>query len=67
MAALRERPYRHLGVHIPYTAANNQWSSNKNIERDGFIYINWILGHIFTLQSVVTGDIFVNKILQPGM
>ncbi|KAI0487222.1 hypothetical protein F4859DRAFT_509796 [Xylaria cf. heliscus] len=36
MAALRDRPYRHLGVLIPFSALgdDDQWSSEANIERE---------------------------------
>jgi hypothetical protein len=67
MAAPQDRPYRHLGVHIPYTASDNQWSSNGNIEDDGFIYIDDIKRVVLSMQSVRTGDIFINKILEPGL
>ncbi|KAH8158608.1 hypothetical protein CIB48_g9638 [Xylaria polymorpha] len=69
MAAPRDRPYRHLGVFIPFSAVSDddQWSSEANIERDGFIYQDLLGPHIFSVQSVSTGDLFVNKIVLPGI
>ncbi|RYC64265.1 hypothetical protein CHU98_g1950 [Xylaria longipes] len=68
MAAPRDRPYRHLGVFIPFSAlaGNLQWSSEENIERDGFIYLHQLKADIFSVQSISTGDCFVNKLLFPG-
>ncbi|KAI8953335.1 hypothetical protein F4801DRAFT_576510 [Xylaria longipes] len=58
MAAPRDRPYRHLGVFIPFSAlaGNLQWSSEENIERDGFIYLHQLKADIFSVQSISTGD-----------
>ncbi|RYC62824.1 hypothetical protein CHU98_g3388 [Xylaria longipes] len=69
MAAPKDRPYRHRGVYIPFAEADDgkiQWSSNDDIQKDGFILINSIKNTIFMLQSVRTGDLFVNKVEAPG-
>jgi hypothetical protein len=72
MGAVQSRVYRHCGVHIPFAAAQppNQWSSNNRIQENGFIFIDSfeLQGqNIFYVQSVKTEDLFVNKLLQPGM
>ncbi|KAI3331720.1 hypothetical protein HD806DRAFT_546068 [Xylariaceae sp. AK1471] len=67
MAAPRNRLYRHRGVHIPFVPADeeNQWSSDTDIPKGGFIFIHRLKGNVLSVQSVGTGDIFINKLLQP--
>lgn len=71
MAVPDDRPYRHRGVHIPFVDAEgdqNQWSSNDDIQKDGFILIDVFGGRrIFLVQSVRTGDLFVNKVPRAGI
>jgi hypothetical protein len=70
MAAPRNRPYRHRGVYIPFVAADegNQWSSDDNIQKKGFIFIDrlHVKGNVLSVQSAATGDIFINKLLEAG-
>jgi hypothetical protein len=68
MAAPRDRPYRHRGVHIPFVEAdeNNQWSSDDSIQADGFLFVNDLAYRLSHVQSVRTGDLFVNKVIRPG-
>ncbi|TRX94066.1 hypothetical protein FHL15_005144 [Xylaria flabelliformis] len=65
MAAPRDRPYRHLGVFLPFSFLENDdgWSFDEDIEREGFIYMERLKKRIFVVQSIATGGIFVNKIL----
>ncbi|KAJ8122808.1 hypothetical protein O1611_g9747 [Lasiodiplodia mahajangana] len=65
MAAPRNRPYRHRGVLIPFEQADaaNQWSSDDDIQADGFLYINVIQYRVYVVQSVRTGDLYINKVL----
>ncbi|KAI0195558.1 hypothetical protein EV127DRAFT_477279 [Xylaria flabelliformis] len=67
MAAPSDRPYRHLGVFLPFSTLQNEdeWSFDEDIEREGFIYIEKLKKGIFVVQSIATGGIFVNKILRP--
>jgi hypothetical protein len=70
MATAGSRPYRHLGVFIPYERKDpvetTQWACQpgKNIERSGFILVKVIAPTIFLVQSAETGDIFINKIYE---
>ncbi|KAI1109890.1 hypothetical protein F5Y14DRAFT_466257 [Nemania sp. NC0429] len=66
MAARRNHPYRHRGVHIPFVDAgpNNQWSLNDSIQADGFIFCTEFKKNLYLVQSVRTGDLYVNKILE---
>ncbi|TRX94240.1 hypothetical protein FHL15_005008 [Xylaria flabelliformis] len=68
MAAQEDRPYRHRGVYIPFADAeyvDQQWSSDDNIQKDGFIFIDGNGHRLSIVQSVCTGDIFLNKVLIP--
>ncbi|KAI1314261.1 hypothetical protein F5Y03DRAFT_336569 [Xylaria venustula] len=61
------RPYRHVGVHIPFknAAAPNQWSSDDRIQEEGFIFVKAIAEDAMVVQSVQTGRLFINKIIEP--
>ncbi|KAI0976535.1 hypothetical protein F4678DRAFT_480089 [Xylaria arbuscula] len=62
------RPYRHVGVHIPFKNADapNQWSSDDRIQEKGFIFVKQLDVNAMVVQSVQTGRLFVNKIIEPA-
>lgn len=46
--------------------ADNQWPSDDYIQPDGFLFCEKFNPNTFLVQSVRNGDLFVNKVLQPG-
>ncbi|RWA12776.1 hypothetical protein EKO27_g2351, partial [Xylaria grammica] len=62
------RPYRHPGVHIPFVEANadRQWSSDDAIYKQGFLFVDSVRkDKVVSVQSVETGQLYINKILEP--
>ncbi|KAI0535806.1 hypothetical protein GGR58DRAFT_529071 [Xylaria digitata] len=65
---IEQRPYRHYGIHIPFVDSEHesQWSADDAIFQQGFIFIDHIIGtNAFIVQSVGTGQLYVNKLVEP--
>jgi hypothetical protein len=55
-------------VQITYVEAlGKEWSSDGTIQKDGFIFLDVFKRNIMSMQSIGTGDLFVNKIVEFGM
>ncbi|KAI1212014.1 uncharacterized protein F4807DRAFT_417270 [Annulohypoxylon truncatum] len=69
MSTAKRLPYRHPGVYIPYTNAgigpHDWWTSDPRITENGFIYVDSLgRDRVLLVQSVSTGELFVNKIIR---
>ena len=62
----KTRPYKYYGVLLPFgSTAPDEWIQNwKMVEKD-FLYIKSFTHNIFLVQSVGTGELYVQKSLSP--
>lgn len=57
--------YRHIGIHLPFQVTEdptNTWTIDDKITSDGFILVEKVMDNEYVVQSVRTGDLFVNKL-----
>lgn len=67
MATLQNRAYRHYGVLLPHGPQDEEWTSNRRINEQGYIFIrNLKKSSVLKLQSVGSSEIIVNKVCRPG-
>ncbi|KAK8136697.1 hypothetical protein PG984_004637 [Apiospora sp. TS-2023a] len=68
MAQPEKTPYGDFGVKIPYydPGAGNEWSEDDRIQKDGFLLVAIFTRSITLVQSIGTGKLYVNKLLEKG-
>ncbi|KAK7953571.1 hypothetical protein PG988_014265 [Apiospora saccharicola] len=68
MAQPEKTPYSDFGVKIPYydPGAGKEWSEDDRIQKDGFLLVAIFARSITLVQSIGTGKLYVNKLLEKG-
>lgn len=67
MSTVASRPYTHYGVVIPWAStAPDQWVLRNKIVQKGFLLVEAIKQGIYVVQSLETGELYVQKTVGPG-